>query len=158
MANLSQIGGAMSAYLTANDQHWPYVEKLSSVKRHTPPWPTLPVVLEPYLAGDKEAFHCPADTRELAADSPLAKTSPSSTTWFATEGTSYEWLMGDSYGGKKVGDESLAKASGFGLGRADQPLLTEFDLFHKGDDEGALNTLNADLKPRTARPRRSASE
>jgi hypothetical protein len=112
------------------------------------------MVLEPYLSGDKEAFHCPADKRVLSADSPLLKTFPSSTTWFATEGTSYEWVMGDAYGGKKVGDESLAKASGFGLGRADQPLLTEFDLFHKGDNEGALNTLNADLKPRTSRPRR----
>lgn len=157
MANLAEIGAALSSYLSANDHRWPYVEKLASVKRHSPGWPTLPVVLEPFLAGDGEAFHCPADERRLDPDSPLAKTFASNTTWFATEGTSYEWVMGDSYGGKRVGEESLARASGFGLGRADQPLLTEFGLFHKGDDEGALNTLNADLKPRTARPPRTES-
>lgn len=98
-------------------------------------------------------FHCPADVRRLTADSPLAKKFPGTTTYFATEGTSYEWWFGDIYGGKKVGEETLRKAGGFGMGRADAPLLTDFEPFHKGDDQGAVNTLNADLKPRTMRAR-----
>ncbi len=121
---------------------------------HHPPWPTLPKVLDKYLAktvSGKSAFECPADKRVIDPDSPLAKKFPKDTTWFETEGTSYEWLWGEAYGGKKVGEESLAQAKGFGMGRADQPLLTDFAPFHAGDGGGSFNTLNADLKPRTAR-------
>ena len=124
--------------------------KLSSVELHSPSWPILPTVLRPYL-NNAEVFHCPADRRELAADSPLLKSHPRETTYFETEGTSYEWYWGEAYGGKKVGEESLTRAKGFGMGRADSPLLADFEPFHKGDDQGSLNTLNADLKPRTTR-------
>jgi hypothetical protein len=100
-----------------------------------------------------DAFHCPADRRILPGDSPLRKKFSEKTTYFETEGTSYEWWFGEVYGGKKVGEESLSKAGGFGMGRADQPLLSDFEPFHSGDDQGAINTLNADLKPRTTRAR-----
>ena len=67
----------------------------------------------------------------------------------------YEAVLGFGqwpYGGKKVGQESLSRAQGFGFGRADQPLLADFEPFHKGDGGGTINTLFADLKARTARP------
>jgi hypothetical protein len=147
---LKVVAEAMTSYLQDNGQRWPYVDKLRTVSTHTPSWQTLPVVLEKY-ARDREAFHCPADQRVLEADSALAKKFPKKTTWFETEGTSYEWLWGEAYGGKKVGEESLAQAKGFGMGRADQPLLQDFAPFHAGDGGGSFNTLNADLKARTAR-------
>ncbi len=153
LANLGQIGQALGSYLNDHDQRWPYVAKLATLKLHDPPWPTLPTVLAPYLRDDLTVFRCPADDRTLAADSPLRKEFSTGTTWYETEGTSYEYWMGTAYGGKKVGEESLSKASGFGLGRADQPLLTDFEPFHRGDGGGAFNTLNADLKPRTTRAR-----
>ena len=152
LANLRVIGQGLQAYLDAHDSRWPYVAKLASMEIHQPPWETLPTILKSYVS-DREAFHCPADRRELAADSPLLKNYPRETTWFATEGLSYEWSWSDAYGGKKVGEESLAKAKGFGMGRADQRLLTDFGPFHKGDGKGSLNMLNADLKPRTSRDR-----
>ena len=152
LANLDHIGRGLAAYLEENQQRWPYVEKLSTVAVHMPAWPTLPVVLEKHLPKTaKSVFECPADRRTLEPDSTLAGKFPKETTWFATEGTSYEWLWGEAYGGKKVGEESLAQAKGFGMGRADQPLLADFAPFHAGDGGGSFNTLNADLKPRTAR-------
>lgn len=139
----------MTSYFQDNGQRWPFVDKLKTVSVHTPPWPTLPAVLDKYIS-DREAFHCPADERVIDPESPLATKFPKETTWFETEGTSYEWLWGEAYGGKKVGEESLAQAKGFGMGRADQPLLADFSPFHAGDGGGTFNTLNADLKPRTA--------
>jgi hypothetical protein len=157
LANLRIIGDGLTAYLEANDQRWPYVAKLRSTPMHDPPWPTLPAVLRPFLGdlADDKAYRCPADRRTLADDSPLVKQFSKRTTWFETEGSSYEWMWGEVYGGVKVGEESLAKARGFGLGRADLPLLADFEPFHAGDNEGTFNTLNADLKPRTARRARS---
>ena len=151
LANLGRIGEALGAYLKDHDDHWPFAEKLASVKLHDPPWPTLPVILSPYLGGDLTVFHCPADRRILPDDSPLLAKHSRSTTWFETEGTSYEHWLSDAYAGKKVGEEAMSKAGGYGLGRADQPLLTDFQPFHKGDGGGVFNTLNADLKPRTTR-------
>lgn len=152
LANLATIGKGLSAYLDANDQRWPYVAKLRSLPMHNPPWPILPDVLKTYGGdGAGDAFRCPADRRTLSEDSPLVKQFGRQTTWYATEGSSYEWIWGEAYGGKRVGEETLTKAKGFGLGRADQPMLADFDAFHTGDDKGPFNTLNADLKPRTAR-------
>lgn len=153
LTNLGAIANAFEAYLTDNSQRWPFVAKLTTVKLNDPPWPTLPEVLSPYLSDASEPFHCPADRRVLSAESPLRKSFAAKTTWFDTEGTSYEYWMGGAYAGKTVGSESLSSANGFGLGRADQPLLTDFEPFHKGDGEGSFNTLNADLKPRTTRAR-----
>lgn len=151
LSKLGEIGKALTAYLNESDQTWPHVAKLRSVALHDPPWPTLPVVLGRYVQDDAAVFRCPADERRLAADHPLAREFGAKSTWWKTEGTSYEWLMGEAYGGKKVGQEVLSKAGGFGMGRADMPLITEFEPFHDGDGGGSFNTLNADLKPRTAR-------
>lgn len=151
LSNLEGLSKALCAYLKDSGDTWPAISKLKSVQLHDPAWPTLPLVLEKYLPSGQEVLRCPADRRELAAGHPLAKQFGRTTTWYETEGTSYEWLMGDVYAGKKIGQESLASAKGFGMGRADMPLISEFEPFHKGDGNGSFNTLNADLKPRTAR-------
>ncbi len=152
LANLAEIGRALESYLQQSDRHWPYVAKLASIPLHDPPWPALPKVLQPFMAGSStEVFRCPADRRSLNADSPLAKRFPRSTTWYETETTSYEWLWGEAYGGRKVGQESITSPRGFGFGPADQPLLADFEPFHEGDEQGSFNTLNADLKPRTSK-------
>ncbi len=150
--NLNEIGRAVSSYLSDHDQHWPYVAKLGSFDIHTPAWKTLPEILKSYTANRTDLFRCPSDRRKLAKDDPLYTRFSRNTTWFETEGTSYEWLWADVYGGKKVGEEALSKAAGFGMGRADQPLLRDFEPFHDGDELGSFNTLFADLKARTARP------
>lgn len=151
LANLGFVGEAMAAYFEDSGDTWPAISKLRSVQIHTPAWPTLTDVLGKYTSGGVEKFHCPADRRALSKDHALYKEFGGETTWFETEGTSYEWLMGDAYAGKKIGQESLASAKGFGMGRADMPLISEFEPFHEGDGKGSFNTLNADLKPRTAR-------
>lgn len=156
LANLGSIGKALAGYLADSGDRWPFVSKLESARSGDPPWPTLPEVLSKYLPSTSDAFHCPADRRTLTANSPLRKKFSEKTTYFETEGTSYEWWFGEAYGGRKIGEESLSKSTGFGLGRADQPLLSDFEPFHKGDELGAINTLNADLKPRTTRAKPKA--
>lgn len=152
LANLTDIGRAMAAYLETSGDRWPFIAKLPSMEasRHTPPWPGLANVLSPHLER-KTAFHCPSDQRVLAAGSALADRFPVNTTYFETEGTSYEWFFAEECGGKKVGEQGLAKTIGVSLGRADQPILRDFELFHEGDGGGAFNTLYADLKARAAR-------
>jgi len=153
LANLGEIGRALGSYLAANDERWPYVAKLRSFKIHQPPWPTLPEVLGPFADGRSAMFHCPADTRVLAKDDPLAGKFPLETTWYATEGLSYGWRWADDRGGQKLGHSPLSRAKGSGLGRADQTVLTDFELFHKGDGGGSFNTLFADFRARTSRAR-----
>ena len=138
LANLGLIGKSMAAYLEDSGDTWPAISKLRSVQIHSPSWPTIPDVLTKYASGGSELFHCPADRRELSKDHALYKQFGGRTTWFETEGT-------------KFGQGSLASAKGFGMGRADMPLISEFEPFHEGDGKGSFNTLNADLKPRTAR-------
>lgn len=151
LSNLAVIGEGLAAYLRDSGDVWPAVSKLRSVQTHDPAWPTLDAVLKPYLSGNADVLQCPADRRLLQSDHKLFAQFGARTTWHETEGASYEWLMGDAYAGKKVGQEPLASAKGFGMGRADMPLISEFEPFHKGDGQGSFNTLNADLKPRTAR-------
>jgi hypothetical protein len=152
LAQLGQIGKALGSYLQEHEETWPYVGKLKTFDVHTPPWPTLAVVLKPYASGDPDVFHCPADRRVLTSDSPLAKQFSTKTTWFETEGLSYEWMWAEAYGGRKVGQEERSKAGIMGgLDRADQPLLADFEPFHAGGVGGAFNTLYADLRARTAR-------
>ena len=142
LANLTEIGRGIDAYLREHDNRWPFVAKLRSAKLHNPPWPTLPEVMAPYLGDDRaEVFHCPADSRRLTEDDPLAKTFSRSTTYFATEGLSYEWYWGEVYGGHRVGHEAMSSAKGFGFSRADQILLSDFEPFHRGEGGGAMNTL-----------------
>jgi len=151
LSNLAAIGRGLESYLQGNGERWPYVAKLRSFKVHHPAWPTLPEVLKGYMGGDAGVFRCPADVRELAADDPLARSFPLTTTWYETEGLSYGWRWAEDRGGEKLGETSLTRAAGSGLGRADQVLLTDFKLFHKGDGAGAYNTLFADFKARPSR-------
>jgi hypothetical protein len=153
LEHLGELGRAIQSYLADNDNRWPYVAKLRSVPLAQPPWPALPEVLKPYLADREEALRCPSDERRLTPDNPLHGKYGGRTTWFETEGTSYEWWHGEAYGGQKVGQELLRRSTGFGMGPADQPLLSDFEPFHAGDGGGSFNTLNADLKPRTTRAR-----
>ena len=81
----------------------------------------------------------------------MAGTFPAETTYFATEGLSFEWQFGEIYGGRKLGEEMMSRPEGFGLGPADQPILRDFELFHEGDDGGSFNTLFADLRARSSR-------
>lgn len=150
LANLDRIGRALSDYLEASGDRWPSVAKLKTMDVHDPPWPTLPIVLAPFVE-DPEVFHCPADSRLPPPNGPLARQYGTKTSYFETEGTSYEWQFADTYGGVKVGDDLMSRSEGFGLGRADQPLVRDFGLFHEGDDQGTFNTLYADLKARSSR-------
>lgn len=151
MSNLRAIGVGLSGYLEANDSTWPSVDKLLTFSRREPPWPTLRVVLESYVQGDA-VFRCPADSRQID-DEGLRSKFGSDSTWFATEGLSYEWLGGDAYGGHRVGEEKLSRLAGLGKGRADQDLLRDFEAFHDG--LGGSNTLFADFE---ARPGYSIAE
>jgi hypothetical protein len=153
LLNLKQIGDALGCYMRDHQDTWPYVAKMRTFEVHNPPWPILPVVLSPYAADKPGMFHCPADRRALGSDTPLTKQFPTRTTWFETEGISYEWMWGEAYGGKKVGHEERSKAGVLGgLERADQPLLADFEPFHAGDHGGSFNTLYADLRARGAKP------
>ncbi len=146
LENLREIGTALGGYLPAHDAQWPYVGKLKSSE-----WPTLPNVLRGMDDSSDDIFACPSDARTLADDDSRQSEFGSSTTWFATEGLSYEWVWPQAYGGRDVGDEALSKASGEGKGRADQDILSDFEVFHNW----GLNTLFADL---AARPPRDADK
>lgn len=151
LSNLTEIGRAVESYLTANQQRWPYVSKLRSYKLHDPPWPTLPEVLAPFLGESPAVFRCPTDNRELPGDDPLAKRFARVTSYHETEGLSYAWYWGEARGGRKIGEESLSDAKGFGLGRADQVVLRDFEPFHVGDGGGTFNSLFADFRARPTR-------
>ena len=149
--SIKQIQFALDAYREKNADHWPFIEKLRSTPVHNPPWPSMSKVFSTYI--DPQVLRCPADTRTLADDSPLLAKFGRKTTWFETEGTSYEWMFSDALGGRKVGDEAFGKAAR--VGKADLTLLRDFEAFHTGDDSGTFNTLNADMKVRTARVSRT---
>jgi len=151
--NLKEIAAALTGYHQANDQRWPYIEMLRTAPVNSPPWSSMADALKPHLADPARSLHCPADIRVLEDGSPLLSKYSRKTTWFDTEGTSYEWMFGAAYGGRRVGEEEFGRL--MRLGRADQFLLRDFDTFHTGDDAGTFNTLNADLKPRTSRDERS---
>lgn len=148
----------MGQYLQTSAERWPYVAKMRTIEKRTPPWPSLADVLGPYLGSDLGALACPADARELPRDHPLAAQFGRRTTYHETEGTSYEWLFGDSYGGQPVGSDPISNARGLGLGVADQPLMTDFGPFHEGDDKSPFNTLYADLRAREGRRSGRAGE
>lgn len=144
LSNLQTIGVGLSAYLEANDAVWPYVGKLRSFSRYDTPWPTLPVILKPVVKS-QDAFRCPADSRQVKDDA-LRKEFGEDSTWYATEGLSYEWIWPEAYGGRQLGHEDLSRLSGRGKGRADQDLLRDFEAFHVG--AGRANTLYADFVAR----------
>ncbi|MCA9255228.1 MAG: hypothetical protein KDA33_06295 [Phycisphaerales bacterium] len=145
LSNLETIGAALSAYLEENNATWPYIDRLRSFSRFDKPWPTAPVVLKPWVISEG-VFHCPADSREVKDDALRAKFGADST-WYATEGLSYEWIWPEAYGGYRVGREKLSRLGGRGKGRADQDLLRDYESFHIG--AGRANTLYADFVART---------
>ncbi len=152
LGNLSQIGIALSKYMNDHDQHWPAVAKLRSVKvgSASDAWNTLPGALAAYLPIDSPAYHCPADQRRVSEDA-IPGDIPKGKTYYETEGLSYEWWWGEARAGRRIGEESISKAKGFGFNRADQHVLTDFEPFHDGDDGGTINNLFADFVARTSR-------
>jgi hypothetical protein len=154
LRNLEIIGKGLSEYVGQNGGFWPFVAKLPSAEYHTPPWPALPDVLAPFMAGQQSAFHCPSDVRHLEEKSPLLARFPKQTTYFETEGTSYEWVLQEFYGGRAIRADAIRSAGGLGLGPADQPLLWDFRAFHgKEGEPGSINLLTADFKARPVRGR-----
>jgi len=148
VANLQRVGQAISSYWTESNRTWPFIAKLPSSDLHDPPWQGMAAVLGRHV-GTSEAFHCPADRRTLADEEPLRKKFPARTTYFETEGTSYEWLL-MVYGGRPVGKETVTGKRAFGGGAADQPIMWDFEPFHGGTNvAGALNILYADLAVRS---------
>ncbi len=152
LSNLEVIGRAMSEYAAQSGGKWPWVAKLPSVEDHQPAWHSLPEVLRPFMEGQAERFRCPADTRTLEEGHPLFGKFGEHTTYFETEGTSYEWVLQNLYAGQPVGRDPLTRADGFGMGAADQPIVWDFGPFHaRGDEPGAFNILYADFKARPER-------
>lgn len=151
LSNMKAIGAGLADYLEANDATWPYVGKLNSFSRRDDAWPTLRVVLAPVVETDA-VFRCPADSR-IVEDAALRAKFGADSTWFETEGLSYEWIWPEAYGGRRVGQEKLSRLSGRGKGRADQDLLRDFEAFHVG--AGGANTLYADF---VARPDSNETE
>lgn len=145
LANLSAIGTGLSAYLESNNETWPSVDKLRTFTRYDEHRPTLSVVLKPYVKSEA-IWRCPADSREVE-DEVLRAEFGANSTWYETEGLSYEWIWPDVYAGRRVGEEKLSRLSGRGKGRADQDLLRDFEAFHVG--VGRSNTLYADFVART---------
>ncbi|HWL94955.1 MAG TPA: hypothetical protein VNT79_15655 [Phycisphaerae bacterium] len=147
--NLDQIGKALSSYMTANGERWPFVSKLSSIKVGTESdqWQTLPAVLESFLQMDSDAYRCPLDSRSSETGD--------ADTYYESEGLSYEWFWSEARGGRKIGEESISNAKGFGFGRADQRVLSDFEAFHEGTGGGGYNILFADFVARESitRPR-----
>lgn len=152
LSNLDLIGRAMSEYTAQSGGKWPWVAKLPSLEDHKPPWHSLPEVLRPFMEGQSERFHCPADSRTLDEGSPLRAKFGEHTTYFETEGTSYEWVLQNLYAGQPVGRDPLTRVDGFGMGAADQPIVWDFGPFHAhGKESGAFNILYADFKARPER-------
>lgn len=149
LSNLTSIGKALSSYMDANEGRWPFVAKLRSVQvGDQSRWNTLPTVLSGVLPADSPVYRCPSDAQRHSSDE--SKTAAKGD-YYSTEGLSYEWWWGEARGGRKIGEESISKASGFGFGRADQRVLSDFEPFHDGDGGGAINSLYADFVARSSR-------
>lgn len=152
LSNLDVIGRAFSEYAAQSGGKWPWVAKLPSMDDHQPAWHGLPEVLRPFMAGQADRFRCPSDTRTLDEGSPLRSKFGEHTTYFETEGTSYEWVLQGLYGGQPVGRDPLSRSDGLGMGPADQPIVWDFGPFHAhGHETGAFNILYADFKARPER-------
>lgn len=152
LENLQIIGRAMSEYVLHNGGHWPHMAKLPSLEDHQPPWPDMTVVLGPFMSGQMDRFRCPSDVRTLSDDSPLRKQFPARTTYYETEGTSYEWVLQLLSAGQPVGRDLLTRAGGLGIGRVDQPIMWDFEPFHRhGAEPGSYNVLYADFNARPGR-------
>ena len=143
MTNLRAIGQGIQAYLNANNDRYFYAAEFPSTEEEVAeaedrePYPPIWEALEIELGRAKKVFHCPSDrntkNRELGGS-----------TYFETEGTSYEWRS--QFNGQMVGRDDLTHATGAGLGAADAPMMFDFEAFHGHDKApGSLVVLFADL-------------
>ncbi|MEE8170403.1 MAG: hypothetical protein V3T70_07635 [Phycisphaerae bacterium] len=149
--NLERIGRAMSAYWSVSDHHWPAMAKLPSLADPDGGRAGMADVLGALVdAGGESPFACPSDRRMLLDGDPLLRGFGRRTTYFQTEGTSYEWLLGGMYAGRPVGKETTRGRRALGGGPADQPMMWEFEPFHGGaGTPGAVNILYVDLVVRS---------
>ncbi len=153
LANLSEIGSALAKYMNDHDERWPFAAKLRSfdLRPAGERWPTLPTALAKYLPEDSSVWECPSDVRRLSPDDPLSKANPDAKSYYAAEGLSYEWWWGEARGGIRIGAESISDAKGFGYGRPDQRVLSDFEPFHRLNKGVVINTLFADFQARSVK-------
>jgi prepilin-type N-terminal cleavage/methylation domain-containing protein len=102
--------------------------------------------LQNYLSENRDTYPWAAEMRSvdrLLADL-LSEEFPSTTTYFATEGLSYEWRS--QYNGKQPNRDIFTDREGLKLSPAVAPLLFDFQPWH-GDpgDKGSVCFLFADL-------------
>jgi prepilin-type N-terminal cleavage/methylation domain-containing protein len=155
LSNLHSIGQALQNYLSENRDTYPWAAEMRSVDRlladlqGRKPLPALSDVLRLHAGNSREVFACPADHRLLdpgssESDALLSEEFPSTTTYFATEGLSYEWRS--QYNGKQPNRDIFTDREGLKLSPAVAPLLFDFQPWH-GDpgDKGSVCFLFADL-------------
>ena len=123
VSNLHQLGLAMDMYRNTNSGRFPDAAIMPSV---TPNKPSIVQVLAPYVEKDAAIFHCPSDN-----------------TYFASEGTSYEYAASRLAG--KTLDE-LLQTRGRTPSRLDLIwVLYDFGPFHGSPgDANSRNFLYAD--------------
>lgn len=154
LANLHSVGQALQNYMYQSNDTYPCAAEMRSIDRllaeqeKRQPWPALSEVLLPHAGNVKEVFACPADRRVLHADDPheamLLADYPADTTYFATEGLSYEWRS--QYNGKQPHRDIFTDPHGLKLGPASAPLLYDFEPFHgRAHERGTMCMLFADL-------------
>lgn len=143
MANLKAIGQGVLAYLNTNNDRYFYAAEFPSTEEEVAeaeerkPYPPIWEALQLELGRGKKVFHCPSDRNTKNPEL-------GGTTYFETEGTSYEWRS--QFNGQIVGRDDLTHATGAGLGAADAPMMFDFEAFHGHDKApGSLVVLFADL-------------
>lgn len=144
-ANLRQIGVGLQAYLSENQDRFPWASFLPSAG----PFPLdvdepvhIADVLMPFLSGESAVFRCP-DDRPLARR-PAPNTGKS---YFESERSSYEYRWRPSLGGKTVTEVANFIEQFIGRTLADNTLwiLRDYDNFHgPGGQAGARRYLYAD--------------
>jgi prepilin-type N-terminal cleavage/methylation domain-containing protein/prepilin-type processing-associated H-X9-DG protein len=120
-ANLKSIGQALRIYLNHSNDFMPTASQMPSV--HSGNDPRICDVLLPYAENPK-VFRCPADNER---------------TYFATEGSSYEYHT--MLSGRRVSETFLSRR----WGEAKTPVMNDYEPFHgTPNTPGAANYLFAD--------------
>ena len=141
-ANLHDIGAQFQMYLNESKNHLPWINVMPSITPPPPPpaSPTVSIVklLDPY-GGNKEVFHCPSDRITV----PSVQAPPCFDTYFAREGTSFEYdsQLNTLYAGHQVQDHPLARQGQL----VNVPVLYDFESYHATAGKGGKNYLFADL-------------
>ncbi len=139
MANLHSIGQALEAYLSNNNDYWPYASYMISVEED-PNRQAISEVLKHEIRSVKKVFQCPAD-RITADPNSLGKT------YFETEKTSYEWDIVGAFNGVKHGKDVISLTQT--LGPAYVPLMQDWECFHGGEGKTkSIVIMYADLSVR----------